>query len=153
MCAMNGSDANEPSRMAITCFLSLFNKHFLSFLPVPSTSWENIWQINEKLELVRPSEVRKKRGKCKRHKGFGKGLKLGVSGYCEKWLYSEIPSWVPGLTSSIRPSCDFCGGRGWTSRSWSQPAWGDISDLSLQLCNFGWIPSSPPLNSASVRWG
>lgn len=81
---MNGSDANEPSRMAITCFLSLFNKHFLSFLPVPSTSWENIWQINEKLELVRPSEVRKKRGKCKRHKGFGKGLKLGLSGHCEK---------------------------------------------------------------------
>jgi len=69
---MNGSDANEPSRMAITCFLSLFNKHFLSFLPVPSTSWENIWQINEKLELVRPSEVRKKRENVKDTRGLEK---------------------------------------------------------------------------------
>ena len=26
---MSGFDTNEPSKMGITCFLTLFNKHFL----------------------------------------------------------------------------------------------------------------------------
>lgn len=69
---MNGFDANEPSRMEITCFLSSFNKHILRLYLVPSTAWEHIWQICEELDLVRLSEFRKMREKVKETKPFGK---------------------------------------------------------------------------------
>lgn len=45
MCAMNGFDANEPSRVGIICFLNSFNKYFWRLHRVPSPTWEGVGQI------------------------------------------------------------------------------------------------------------
>lgn len=55
-----GFDANEPSRMGITCFLTFLNKRFLS-LYLGQALHGNVFVGIEKPELLRPSEVRKRR--------------------------------------------------------------------------------------------